>query len=208
MPELLLLHLVEPESWPPGELFDPFDCRLGFRLLSLAPEATLRELFRYCDAAELQIAAWQPEPEPEPEPEPAPEAGAAAGDADAPLRLLLDAQARLLAEPVEPALLAGRAASVAEVLRRVAAHRGLPPDAVALDAAEAAAAGAGGAAAGPGRGRPAGAARRARPLPRPRPRRCPRRRPARPPCPRPPPRRSRARRRPPRCASTRRASTS
>ncbi|WP_040614635.1 hypothetical protein, partial [Teichococcus cervicalis] len=119
VPELLLLHLVEPESWPPGELFDPFDCRLGFRLLSLAPEAALRELFRYCDAAELQIAAWQPEPEPEPEPEPAPEAGAAAGDADAPLRLLLDAQARLLAEPVEPALLAGRAASVAEVLRRV-----------------------------------------------------------------------------------------
>ncbi|MCQ4161520.1 chemotaxis protein CheA, partial [Roseomonas sp. GC11] len=124
VPELLWLRIAEPAPWPPAEAFDPFECLVGFQLLSLAPAEDLRELFRYCGAEEVAITPWLPAATPE-----------AAQEAEAPLAMVLAAQRQVLAEPLEPALLPGRAASVAEVLRRVAAHQGREVEEAALAAA-------------------------------------------------------------------------
>ena len=108
VPDLMLVDMVQPEPWPSIEGFDPFDCALSFRMLSTAPIEDLRYLFRYSDTT--HVDAYAP-------PHVAPPHWGVVAE-------LLTAQLRLLNLPCGPELMMGRAASVAEVLRRVARHCG------------------------------------------------------------------------------------
>jgi two-component system chemotaxis sensor kinase CheA len=125
VPELAALHMVQPAAWPSLESFDPLECLLAFRMLSTAPVADLRHLFRYSDTTE--VTAYPP-------PQAAP--------SDWPVvAAILAAQARLLGRPCAVELAVGRAASVAETLRRVALHCGDAPPAEEVLAAAVALAG-------------------------------------------------------------------
>ncbi|WP_419758502.1 chemotaxis protein CheA [Acidisoma sp.] len=106
VPELAVLRMVEPVPWPPADRLDPLECLLAFRMISTAPVADLRHLFRYSDTTE--ITSYSPPPAP---------------PADWPVvASVLAAQTRLLGRQCAVELAAGRAASVGEILRRVARH--------------------------------------------------------------------------------------
>ncbi|WP_419897774.1 chemotaxis protein CheA [Roseomonas sp. USHLN139] len=123
-PELVMLHIVQPEAWAPAALLDPLQCQLSFQLLSVAPLEDVRHIFRYCD--DVEIVAYAPLQTLRP-------------DHDV-IGELVDAQLRMLGQSAEPELAAGRAAAAAGVLRRIARHAGLALDEPALAAATAAAA--------------------------------------------------------------------
>ncbi|WP_029010421.1 chemotaxis protein CheA [Azospirillum halopraeferens] len=54
LPDILYLGLEEPEPWPGLGEYDPFSCRVGFRVISGAPKTEVQHLLRYvADQAEV-----------------------------------------------------------------------------------------------------------------------------------------------------------